>query len=80
MSYKTAWLLLHKIRQAMGEREQSWVVDGIVEMDDALFGGVTVCRKGSDPKRQTHASLAYKRLNVGSRHREFTAALKKGYR
>lgn len=46
VSYKTAWLLLHKIRKAMHEREQRYTLQGIVEMDEAYFGG-----PGEDPKR-----------------------------
>ena len=39
VTYKTNWLLLHKIRRAMQEREQQYVSPGIVEMDEADFGG-----------------------------------------
>lgn len=46
VSYKTAWLLLHKIRRAMQKREQKYVLAGIVEMDEAYFGG-----PGQEPTR-----------------------------
>ena len=39
ITYKTAWLLLHKIRKAMGERDAQYTLAGIVELDDAFFGG-----------------------------------------
>lgn len=45
VSYKTAWLLLHKIRRAMQKREQQYVLTGIVETDEAYFGG-----PGEQPK------------------------------
>jgi transposase-like protein len=38
ITYKTAWLLLHKIRKAMGERDALYTLAGIVELDDAFFG------------------------------------------
>ena len=38
ISYPTAWLMLHKIRKAMGDRDARYMLAGIVEMDDALFG------------------------------------------
>ncbi len=41
VTYKTAWLLLHKIRKAMGERDAQYTLAGIVELDDAFFGAPT---------------------------------------
>lgn len=46
VTYKTAWLMLHKIRRAMQDREQQYVLSGIVEMDEAYFGG-----PGEEPRR-----------------------------
>jgi transposase-like protein len=39
VSYPTAWLILHKIREAMEKRDESYSLVGIVEMDDGYFGG-----------------------------------------
>ena len=39
LPYATAWLLCHKIRSAMGERDTQYVLDGYIEVDDAFFGG-----------------------------------------
>lgn len=41
ITYKTAWLMLHKIRKAMGERDTRYTLAGIVELDDAYFGAPT---------------------------------------
>ena len=38
VTYKTAWLMLHKIRQAMRKRDADCMLGGIVELDDAFFG------------------------------------------
>ena len=38
VTYKTAWLMLHKIRTAMRKREAASTLSGIVELDDAFFG------------------------------------------
>lgn len=38
LGYATAWLLCHKIRSAMGERDTQYVLDGYIEVDDAFFG------------------------------------------
>lgn len=41
VSYPTAWLMLHKIRKAMGDRDKKYHLAGIVELDDAYFGSPT---------------------------------------
>ena len=38
ISYSSAWYLLHRLRRAMGQRDQDYVLSGIVELDDAYFG------------------------------------------
>jgi hypothetical protein len=39
VSYRSAWLLKHKIMEAMRLREDGRELDGRVEMDDAYLGG-----------------------------------------
>ena len=39
VSYPTAWLMLHKIRTAMSDRDQLYKLAGLVQLDDAFFGG-----------------------------------------
>ena len=39
VSYPTAWLVHHKLMQAMVEREAGYVLSGKVEVDDAYLGG-----------------------------------------
>lgn len=41
VSYPTAWLMLHKIRKAMGDRDAHYQLAGLVELDDAFFGAPT---------------------------------------
>jgi len=38
VSQPTAWLMLHKIRKAMADRESGYLLSKIVEIDDAYFG------------------------------------------
>jgi transposase-like protein len=38
-SYKTAWTMAHKIRKAMADRDSSYQLAHLVEMDDSYFGG-----------------------------------------
>ena len=39
VSYPTAWLMQHKLMQAMAEREDHYLLSGSVQMDDAYLGG-----------------------------------------
>ena len=39
VSYKSAWLLKHKLMQVMSEREDGYLLHGRVEIDDAYLGG-----------------------------------------
>ena len=38
VSYETAWLTLHKLREAMAVRDKAYILKGVVEMDEAFFG------------------------------------------
>jgi transposase-like protein len=39
ISYPTAWLMLHKIRKAMSDRDQGYRLSGLVEVDEGYVGG-----------------------------------------
>ncbi len=39
VSYPTAWLLHHKLMEAMKSRDAAYVLDGAVQVDDAYLGG-----------------------------------------
>lgn len=38
LPYNTAWFLLHRIRHAMAQRDDNYMLGGIVELDDTYFG------------------------------------------
>ena len=46
LGYKTAWLMLHKIRSAMAQRDSRYTLSGFIEMDDAFFGGAHAGKRG----------------------------------
>ncbi|WP_051314589.1 IS1595 family transposase [Alteribacter aurantiacus] len=54
VTYKTAWLMLHKIREAMIEREHMYFLNGIVELDEAFFGAP---KKGGKRGRGTDKTM-----------------------
>jgi hypothetical protein len=39
VSYPTAWLIHHKLMRAMEQREERYVLEGQVQVDDAYLGG-----------------------------------------
>jgi len=39
VSYPTAWLIEHKIRKAMEDRDQHYTLRGLVEVDEGYVGG-----------------------------------------
>ncbi len=39
VSYETAWLMLHKLRRAMADRDGQHMLAGLVQIDDSYFGG-----------------------------------------
>ena len=41
VAYYTAWSMCHKIRHAMGEKEEAGTLNGVIELDDAFFGAPT---------------------------------------
>lgn len=45
VTYKTAWSMLKYIRKAMKTRDDSHQLEGVIEFDDAFFGGPTVGKK-----------------------------------
>lgn len=36
--YKTAWLMAHKVRKAMADRDAGYSLAGLIEMDETFFG------------------------------------------
>jgi hypothetical protein len=39
VSYRTAWLIQHKLMQARSERDSAYSLDGAVQVDDVYLGG-----------------------------------------
>jgi len=58
IAYSSAWYLLHRLRRAMGERDQDYVLSGIVELDDAYFGAPKPNGKRGRGTEKTSALVA----------------------
>lgn len=62
LPYNTAWFLLHRIRNAMAERDNRYMLKGIVELDDTYLGKA---KKGSKRGRGTAKSKVVIALSKG---------------
>lgn len=38
VSYPTAWLIQHKLMQAMAQRDTAYKLEGLIQIDDAYLG------------------------------------------
>lgn len=50
--YKTIWVMAHKIRKAMADRDEKYNLDGLIEIDESFFGpkGTGKRGRGSESK------------------------------
>ena len=67
VSYPTAWLIHHKLMQAMGDREEHYVLEGKVQVDDAYLGGERTGGKVGRGSENKVAFVAAVSLTEGDR-------------
>jgi len=65
LSYESSWYLLKRIRKAMGQRDQKYLLSGLIEMDDAYFGGQKHGGKRGRGTEQEPAILAISKTTAG---------------
>ena len=58
VSYATAWLIIHKIRHAMKERDSLYKLSNIIEMDDSYFGGSAPGKRGRGAANKSKVIVA----------------------
>ncbi len=59
--YRTAWLMAHKIRKALADRDSQYKLAGIIEMDDAYFGERQVSgKRGRGAEKKTKVIVSVK--------------------
>jgi transposase-like protein len=60
VGYRTAWLIEHKIRKAMEDRDQSYKLSGLIEVDEGYVGGEEhgEARKGRGAKSKSVVAVA----------------------
>jgi len=64
--YRTAWLMAHKVRQAMAKRDEQYGLAGLVEMDESFFGPSGTKRgRGSEKKSTVLCAVSIYRNRKG---------------
>jgi len=63
--YQTAWLMIHKIREAFQERDTRYMLEHVIEMDDAFFGGSAAGKRGRGAENKTQVIVSVE--NRGTR-------------
>ena len=58
VSYSTAWLMLHKLRRAMRRRDERYVLQGLVEVDETYVGGKAEGTRGRGADKKTVVAVA----------------------
>jgi len=64
VSYPTAWLMQHKIRKAMADRDQGYQLKGLIEVDEGYVGGAEEgeAQRGRGAKSKSVVAVAVERL------------------
>ncbi|MDY6862037.1 MAG: IS1595 family transposase [Thermodesulfobacteriota bacterium] len=58
ISYPSAWLMLHKLRETMRKRDKRYRLEGILEFDDAYVGGDQEGKRGRGAEGKTPIAVA----------------------
>ena len=66
VSWPTAHAMLRKLRQAMGNRDRAYWLDGIVEVDDAYIGGHRPGKRGRGAEGKTTVLFAVEKRGKGA--------------
>ena len=65
VQWRTAQLMLNKLRRAMADRDLDYVVQGIVEVDDGWFGGTRPGKRGRGAEGRRPVLVAVERRADG---------------
>lgn len=57
-AYKTIWVMAHKVRKAMADRDINYKLAGLVEVDESLFGPSSPGKRGRGAERKELVIIA----------------------
>lgn len=58
VSYPTAWLMIHKVRKAMKDRDARYKLNQFIEMDDSFFGRKSAGKRGRGASNKSKVVVA----------------------
>lgn len=56
--YKTIWVMAHKIRKAMADRDAKYKLAGLVEIDESFYGPSTSVKRGRGAESKAKLIIA----------------------
>lgn len=65
LPYKTAWFLLLRIRKSMSDRDDNYMLSGIIEFDDSYFGSKTKGGKRGRGTQKTNVIVTLSKTDDG---------------
>lgn len=73
--YRTAWLMAHKIRHVMKERNSKYFLSGLVELDDGFLGSPKEGKTGRGAEGKTTLLIGIEKDNLGKPGRGFISII-----
>ncbi len=64
VSYPTAWLMIHKMRNAMKNRDAQYKLQQLIEMDDSYFGGKSTGKRGRGATNKSKVVVAVENRGI----------------
>ena len=56
--YKTAWMMAHKVRKAMSDRDAKYTLSGLIELDESFFGPKASGKRGRGAEKKDLVIIA----------------------
>ena len=69
VGYRTAWLMLHKLRRAMRRRNERYLLQGLVEVDETYVGGAEPGHPGRGVEKKVPVAVALELTEDGKPRR-----------
>ena len=69
VGYRTAWLMLHKLRRAMRRRNERYMLEGLVEVDETYVGGAEPGHPGRGVEKKVPVAVALELAEDGKPRR-----------
>lgn len=69
VSYSTAWMMLHKLRRALRRRDERYVLQGLVEVNETYVGGKAEGPRGRGAYKKAPMAVALELRSDGKPER-----------